>query len=154
MRVVLDTSGLFGLEQLPPDWEAFVTEGVLAELRRYGDRRAETLIPLLKVSQATSGSLAVVREAAGATGDSSRLSRTDMEVLALAYELKAPLVTDDYSIQNLAAVLKVEYIPRNMKGIAKVVRWNYLCTGCGRVFRESHPDCPVCGSPLRTTRRR
>lgn len=150
----MDTSALFGLEQVPPDWEAFVTEGVLAELEKYNDRRAENLIPMLKVSQATTASLSKVREAAKGTGDSSRLSRTDMEVLALAYELKAAVVTDDYSIQNLASVLGLEFMPMNMKGITKVVRWNYLCTGCGKVFKESHPDCPVCGSPLRTTRKR
>lgn len=145
---------MFGLEQVPPDWEAFVTEGVLAELEKYNDRRAENLLPMIKVSQATSASLTKVREAAKDTGDSSRLSRTDIEVLALALELKAAVATDDYSIQNLASVLGVEYMPMSMKGITKVVRWNHLCTGCGKVFKEPHPDCPVCGSTLRTTRRR
>ncbi|HNU36464.1 MAG TPA: PIN domain-containing protein [Methanomassiliicoccales archaeon] len=154
MKVVLDTSALFGLEQIPPDWEAYVTEGVLAELEKYNDRRAENLLPMIKVSQATSSALSKVKEAAKGTGDSSRLSRTDMEVLGLALELKAAVATDDYSIQNLASVLGIEYMPMNMKGITKVVRWNYLCTGCGKVFKEPQPDCPVCGSPLRTTRRR
>ncbi len=154
MKVVLDTSALFGLEQIPPDWEVFVTEGVLAELEKYNDRRAENLLPLIKISQATSASLSKVKEAAKGTGDSARLSRTDTEILALALELRAAVATDDYSIQNLASVLGIEYMPMNMKGITKVVRWNYLCTGCGKVFKEPHPDCPVCGSPLRTTRRR
>ncbi len=142
------------MEQVPPGWEAFVTEGVLAELEKYNDRRAENLLPAIKVSQATTASLSKVKEAARGTGDSSRLSRTDMEVLALALELRAAVVTDDYSIQNLAAVLGVEFMPMSMKGITKVLRWNYLCTGCGKVFKEPQPDCPVCGSPLRTTRRR
>lgn len=154
MKVVLDTSALFGLEQVPSDWEAFITEGVLVELEKYNDRRAENLLPTIKVSQATSAALSRVREAARGTGDASRLSKTDMELLALALELKATLATDDYSIQNLATVLGIEFLPMNMKGITKVVRWNYLCTGCGKVFKEPQPDCPVCGSPLRTTRRR
>lgn len=150
----MDTSALFGLEQVPPEWEAFVTEGVLAELEKYRDRRAENLLPLLKVSQATSQTVRKVMAAAKGTGDSARLSSVDVEVLALAMELEAVVITDDYSIQNLATVLKVAYRPSGMKGITKVVRWNYLCTGCGKVFKEQHPDCPVCGSPLRTTRRR
>ena len=154
VKVVLDTSALFGLEQVPPDWDAYVTEGVLAELEKYNDRRSENLLHTIKVSQATSGSLSKVREAAKGTGDVARLSRTDTEVLALALELKAAVATDDYSIQNLASVLGIEFIPMSMKGITKVVRWNYLCTGCGKVFKEPQPDCPVCGSPLRTTRRR
>ncbi len=150
----MDTSALFGMEQVPEGWEAFVTEGVLEELEKYGDRRAENLLSVLKVSQATSASVTRVREAARRTGDCARLSPVDVEVLALAYELRAAVVTDDYSIQNMASVLGIEYIPRSMKGIRKVVHWNYLCTGCGKVFREQHPDCPVCGSPLRTTRKR
>jgi UPF0271 protein len=64
------------------------------------------------------------------------------------------VATDDYSIQNLATVLKVEYLPMGMKGITRVIRWNHICTGCGKVFKEQHPDCPVCGYPLRTTRKR
>ncbi|MDD1771729.1 MAG: nucleic acid-binding protein [Methanomassiliicoccales archaeon] len=154
MKVVLDTSALFGLEQVPPEWEAFITEGVLTELEKYGDRRAENLLAVLKVSQATSQTVRKVMQAAKGTGDSARLSPVDVEVLALALELEAVIITDDYSIQNLATVLKVAYRPSGMKGITKVIRWNYLCSGCGKVFKEQHPDCPVCGSPLRTTRRR
>lgn len=150
----MDTSALFSLEQVLPGWEAFITQGVLDELEKYGDRRADHLLSILKVSQATSRTVGTVLKAAKGTGDSARLSPVDLEVLALALELKASVVTDDYSIQNLAAVLGVEYIPVGLKGITRVIRWNYLCTGCGKVFKEEHPDCPICGSPLRTTRRK
>jgi len=150
----LDTSALFSLEQVLPGWEAYITQGVLDELEKYGDRRADHLLSVLKVSQATSRTVGTVLKAAKGTGDSARLSPVDVEVLALALELKASVVTDDYSIQNLAAVLGVEYIPVGLKGITRVIRWNYLCTGCGKVFKEEHPDCPICGSPLRTTRRK
>lgn len=150
----MDTSALFSLEQVLPGWEAFITQGVLDELEKYGDRRADHLLSVLKVSQATSRTVGTVLKAAKGTGDSARLSPVDVEVLALALELKASVVTDDYSIQNLAAVLGVEYIPVGLKGITRVIRWNYLCTGCGKVFKEEHPDCPICGSPLRTTRRK
>ena len=150
----MDTSALFSLEQVLPGWEAYITQGVLDELEKYGDRRADHLLSILKVSQATSRTVGTVLKAAKGTGDSARLSPVDVEVLALALELKASVVTDDYSIQNLAAVLGVEYIPVGLKGITRVIRWNYLCTGCGKVFKEEHPDCPICGSPLRTTRRK
>jgi UPF0271 protein len=154
VKVVLDTSALFSLEQVLPGWEAYITQGVLDELEKYGDRRADHLLSILKVSQATSRTVGTVLKAAKGTGDSARLSPVDLEVLALALELKASVVTDDYSIQNLAAVLGVEYIPVGLKGITRVIRWNYLCTGCGKVFKEEHPDCPICGSSLRTTRRK
>jgi UPF0271 protein len=77
-----------------------------------------------------------------------------MEVLALALQCKALLMTDDYSIQNLARVLKVDYRAVGMKGIKEVVKWTYRCTGCRREWDENYPDCPVCGSPLRSARSR
>jgi len=75
-------------------------------------------------------------------------------VLALALDLKAELLTDDYSIQNLARVMGVRYRGVGMKEIKEVVRWKYRCTGCRKEWDENYPDCPICGSPLRSSRSR
>jgi UPF0271 protein len=75
-------------------------------------------------------------------------------VLALAVELKAVLMTDDYSIQNLARAMGIEYRAVGMKGIKELVQWKYRCTGCRREWDVNHPDCPVCGSALRSSRSR
>jgi UPF0271 protein len=153
-RLVLDTSALFSMEDLPRDADVFVTPSVLEELRKYEDRRVERWGELLRTSEASKASIKKVREAAGRTGDIARVSPTDVEVLALAIDLGAILLTDDYSIQNLAAYLGVPYRPVGLKGIRKVLKWRYKCTGCGRVFDKEMPECPVCGSPLRTVRSR
>jgi endoribonuclease Nob1 len=151
MDYVLDTSALFSMQDLPPGDRCFTTPGVIRELEKYGDRRADLWGEMLKVSEPTTGSLRKVREAASRTGDSTRLSPTDMEVLALALELEAQVLSDDYSLQNLAAYLGVPFRPVGLKGIKDLRRWRWRCIGCGRIFEKEMPDCPVCGSKLKST---
>jgi len=151
VKLVLDTSALFSMQDLPTDGEAFTTPGVLKELERFGDKRAELWGDLLRVSEPTSPSLKKVREAASRTGDSTRLSPTDAEVLALALELEAVVLTDDYSLQNLATYLGVPYRPVGLKGIKDLRKWRWRCVGCGKIFDKEMPDCPICGSKLKST---
>ena len=95
-------------------------------------------------------SLEAVREAARKTGELNELSEADVEILALAYELGGVLFTDDYNLQNIAKTLGIEF--RTLKrGIKRVIRWNYVCIGCGKRFSEMPPEgiCPDCGSPVR-----
>jgi UPF0271 protein len=46
----------------------------------------------------------------------------------------------------------IEYETVGLKGIKKLVKWKVRCTGCGRIWDKEYPECPVCGSPLRTVR--
>ncbi|WP_297471284.1 type II toxin-antitoxin system VapC family toxin [Thermococcus sp.] len=105
--------------------------------------KVRVLAPSLK-------SIEAVKDAARETGELNELSEADVEVLALAYELKGILLTDDYNLQNIARTLGIEF--RTLKrGIKRVIRWNYVCIGCGKRFREMPPEgvCPDCGSPVR-----
>ena len=100
-------------------------------------------------------SIEAVKEASRKTGELSELSDADIEVLALAYELKGVLFTDDYNLQNIAKTLGIEF--KTLKrGIKRVIRWNYVCIGCGKRFKEMPPGgvCPDCGSPVRLLPRR
>ncbi|NLI74385.1 MAG: nucleic acid-binding protein, partial [Euryarchaeota archaeon] len=90
--------------------------------------------------------------AASKTGDDARLSPVDMEILAIAIDVKGMILTDDYSIQNLAKVLGLEYKSIGTKGIKEIFTWKYRCRGCGRIFNENMDDCPICGSALRSIR--
>ena len=90
--------------------------------------------------------------ASHSTVDSIRLSSVDIDLLALAKDMDATILTDDYSIQNTAKFLGIKYKAVGLKAIKKLVKWNYKCLGCGKVFDKEMPDCPVCGSKLRTTR--
>jgi len=154
MRLVVDTSALFSMENLPPDVEVHVTPGIVAELRKYKDRRLAYWEHALQVSEPSKESVEEVTRRAEETGDSRRLSQTDIDIIALARDLGAKILTDDYSIQNLARFMGVDYGTVGLKGIGKVLKWKLRCTGCGRVWEVEHRECPVCGSPLRSTRAR
>lgn len=154
MLRVLDASALLTGRQFPGD--LVTVAGVLREVRRHGltpplEAILETQV---RVLQPAAEAQARVRAAGQATGDAPRLSPTDCELLALALELGATLVTDDYSIQNLCRTLAISYEPVLLPGIREAWRWSYRCTGCGRTWPEWHGECPTCGSPLRTSRPR
>ncbi len=107
-----------------------------------------------------------IREAAKRTGDDGRLSKADEEILALALELNADreslLLTDDYSIQNVAKEVGIPYSSIIQEGIKEKFRWRYRCEGCGRFFegnkdkdkRKEKRKCPICGSELKKVRSR
>ncbi len=90
----------------------------------------------------------IVTEKAKSTGDYFRLSQADIDLLAKALELSGTLVTDDYSIQNVAAHLGIETQPIQQARIKRVLKWRRRCVGCGRLY-ESEAICPVCGSNVK-----
>jgi UPF0271 protein len=89
-----------------------------------------------------------IERAARETGDFAELSRTDIRLVAAAFELDGRLVTDDYAMQNVAEKLEVpvEFIAQD--GITEQRDWTFQCQGCGREFDENHDRCPICGSEL------
>ncbi|WP_457741789.1 type II toxin-antitoxin system VapC family toxin [Thermococcus sp.] len=133
--------------------EGFTTPKVVEEVKDSRSRLfLESLISAgkVKVLVPSKESIEAVKEAAKRTGELNELSDADLEVLALAYELKATLLTDDYNLQNVAKTLGIEF--KTLKrGIKRVIRWNYVCIGCGKRFSEIPPEgiCPDCGSPVR-----
>ena len=135
------------------DVEGFTTPKVVEEVKDPESRLfLESLISAgkVKVLVPSKESVEVVMEAARRTGELNELSEADVEVLALAYELKATLLTDDYNLQNIAKTLGIPF--KTLKrGIKRVIRWNYVCIGCGKRFSEMPPEgvCPDCGSPVK-----
>lgn len=89
-------------------------------------------------------------------GDSFKLSETDKQLLALALELKASgyipqIVTDDYSIQNVATKMDIGFLPLATLGIKRHIEWIKYCPAC---FREYAPEkkikeCLICGTELK-----
>jgi UPF0271 protein len=89
-----------------------------------------------------------IERAARETGDLAELSRTDIRLVAAAFELDAHLVTDDYAMQNVADRLEVRVEVIDREGISEQRDWVFQCAGCGREFDDNHDRCPVCGSEL------
>ena len=97
-----------------------------------------------------------VKSLAGSSGDLSVLSETDLEVVALALELKNEgcdpvVVSDDYSLQNLCTLLKINFKPMMTKGISEEFWWFLYCPACGATYKQSLRStiCQVCGHQLK-----
>ncbi len=155
MKFVLDASAILSGKEFSAEHELHSSPKILDEVRPGRMRRhLDYLIESgLKVMSPSHETIADVRKCASDTGDIGRVSEADIEILSLAKELEAVLLTDDYSIQNIATVLEIKYQGVAQEGITETIEWRYRCKGCGRYWQEKHDSCPVCGSELKTTRR-
>ena len=94
-----------------------------------------------------------VLDVAQRTGDDSRLSQADVSVIALALDMSAVLVTDDYSIQNVARTMDIDFLPIEQDGIKEVWGWHWLCNKC-RKEMEGPGECFICGGEAVKKRRK
>ncbi|WP_054846581.1 NOB1 family endonuclease [Sulfuracidifex tepidarius] len=80
----------------------------------------------------------------------STLSKADISVLALALELRPCLVlTDDFSLQNVLRLMGIEYKSVKVKGsVNDVKEFQYICEGCGKIYKHKVPECEICGSTV------
>lgn len=109
----------------------------------------------LRVEPVDVSQIKSVLDAARHTQDIDKLSETDIQVIAKAKEHGATIVTDDYAIQNVAAVLGIKVRPLMQKKIRSVYVGVRKCAGCGHKS-ESDTICPVCGTAtkrMKSTRR-
>lgn len=102
-----------------------------------------------------------VKASANRVGDSFFLSETDLQLLALALELKAEgctpqIVTDDYSIQNVATQNGIEFVSLATFGIRRLLEWVRYCPACHREYPADYNStkCEVCGTALKRKPRR
>ncbi len=152
MKRVLDASALLTGRQF--SGELHTVPEVLRAVRRHGLTAplAAFLETHVLVSSPSPASADRVSAASATTGDAPRLSRTDAALLALALDLGATIVTDDYSLQNVAQSLGIPFEAVMERGIRERWTWSYRCTGCRRTWPEWHAECPTCGARLRTAR--
>ncbi len=98
----------------------------------------------IRVEDAKKEFVKKVIKVAGKTGDIERLSDADIKLLAKALEVDGVIVTDDYSIQNVAKRLGIRYENVMQKGIEKEFKWIRVCKGCRQITERE--ICEVCGS--------
>jgi UPF0271 protein len=103
----------------------------------------------------------LAKESANRVGDSFFLSETDMQVLALALELRAQkctpsIITDDYSIQNVATKAGIDFVSLATFGISRLFEWVRYCPACHREYlpEDKSTSCLVCGTRLKRKPRR
>lgn len=110
----------------------------------------------LMISNPKSSVLQEILEASRKVGDMRYLSEADLQVLALALELKgrglSPLIiTDDYSIQNVANKIDVAFTSLLTFGIKFRFKWILYCPACFRKYPSDYKfkSCEVCGTALK-----
>lgn len=164
MKLILDSSAVlnnfqlnnFQLNNFQPgiDNEIIVPDSVAHELKSdEGKEKLKTLLALgAELERPSEKFLMRTKDVAESIGELGRLSDTDLEVIALALEKKACVVSDDYSIENICSYAGIDFLPVSTKGIKRVFKYRYRCTGCGRYYKRCYEECPVCGSTLRARR--
>ncbi len=97
-----------------------------------------------------------VEESATETGDILYLSKADILVLALAAQLKdegctPTVVTDDYSMQNVASKNNISFTSLATFGIRYRLQWQIYCPACRQKYPSNykHIDCQICGTKLK-----
>ena len=153
MEYVIDTSVLLQGGELPPG-ETWVTTPEADNEISPGGRNARKWATWkeigLHVVSASPEALVRVRGVARAAGNENRLSAADCSLLALAWERRATILSDDLTILDVARRMRVIGKPVHGKGISGTIAWESRCSGCGRQMDNDGPkECQICGSPVR-----
>jgi endoribonuclease Nob1 len=159
--MVLDTSAFIGgldpftirEEQVaPPMGEEEVKRNSMT-LLRFGTAVESGRLKLFGPSQQFLGQ---VKACATSLGDSFFLSETDVQVLGLALEIRSrgdvpTIVTDDYSIQNVATQLGLSFVSLATFGIKRVLTWIRYCPACHKTYPANckAKECQICGTELK-----
>ena len=100
----------------------------------------------LKIIDPPSKSEKYIKEKAQKTGDLDVLSEIDLKILALGYELRGIIISDDFAIQNVALYIGLEAISCNGNKIKELRKWRYKCSACNLITNNKEKSCNVCGS--------
>ncbi len=110
----------------------------------------------VKVKTPEDSFLNKVKASANVVGDTFFLSDVDLQVLALALELKSKghnplIVTDDYSIQNVANQMGIPFASLSTFGIRFRLQWIRYCPACHKKYPADYKSrkCEVCGTELK-----
>ena len=159
--VVLDTSAFVaGFDPFSINEEQYTVPMVREEIRENSIAwiRFKTAVDNGKIKVVTPDTafLDRVKTSATAVGDTVFLSETDVQVLALALELKTEgystlLVTDDYSMQNVANQMNVQFTSLATFGIRFRLQWVRYCPACHKKYPPDHKFkiCQICGTELK-----
>jgi UPF0271 protein len=158
---VLDATALIqGLTPTALSHDAFTVPAVIDEVNADPvlSIRIEAAIAsgTMKYRLPSGGSIAAISEIVRDLGEEESLSETDLELLALAIELRTEgwdvsLISDDYAIQNVSTKIGIPFVTVAASGITLVFTWSLFCPACRRTYPhgKSKITCPVCGTTLK-----
>ena len=149
---VLDATSFYAGVPFSSQEKSFTTPLVFEEIKHIKKNHGavQTLIDLgrLSIIEPEKKFTNIVLEKANQTGDLPSLSKEDVSVLALCIQIDGELITDDYTVSNVAKHLDLRVIPIMTKGISKVLDSEYFCPACNKVQKKMS-SCPICGSKLK-----
>lgn len=153
---ILDTSAILSGKPINFNEAEIVTTSKVSDELTPGGRDYQNFQFLkekgLSILSPNKDTLEEVQKVSNKTGDQYRLSKTDIEIIALALDLQKDknkeviILTDDYSIQNLSNELKIKFESISQPGITKRFKWGSRCRGCGKRFKDNVKICPICGA--------
>lgn len=152
---ILDTSAILsGILAKQLEGNVWVTEEVLSEIKQFEfNILVNTYIEtgILNIGYPSISSIHKVINVAVKLGEISVLSKADISILALGIDLflqgeDVIILTNDYSIQNVALELGLKYKPVGKQKISRKITWLHYCQDCGYSARVIANLCPKCGS--------
>jgi UPF0271 protein len=154
---VLDASGIIGGFYSKKSLN-FITSQVIREIK---DLKSEMTLQSaiddgnVRIKEPDIEDIKQVEKVIRKSGDISRLSQVDRDVVALGLTLRRnnlspTVVTDDYSMQNVLKIMGIPYRGVLTRGIEYVVEWVKVCKGCKKKYPKDHAssECEICGSPI------
>ena len=157
---IIDTSAILSGKSINLDNAIMITTSGVCDEFQPGGRDYQIFQFLIEkgltIHYPSKKSIDKIRNISNETGDVDRLSETDVEVLSLALDIntdsnkEAIILTDDYSIQNIAHTLNMKFESISQRGITKKFIWSHRCLGCGKNFKENLKICPICGSATKS----
>jgi|YNPBryantNP2012_1023418.scaffolds.fasta_scaffold11356_3 UPF0271 protein len=153
--IIVDTSAVLSGKPLTFNDAAMTTVPSIQEEIRKGGRSSRNLEYLINTGLNTEApstrSISIIKKTAERTGDLDRLSKTDVELLALALDYRnndydVTILTDDYSIQNISETLHINFQGLNQRGITKKFKWIRQCPGCRKKYNKNIKTCHICGA--------
>ena len=157
---LLDASAIIAEPSLDLNAKLITTGKILSELKSMetkGLALHALMTEQLEIREPKEERLKEIEALVSEKGFKTKLSVQDRELLALALQLsreKADLLvlTDDFSIQNFLAILKIPFESVHDKGIEKIMEFSLECIGCGKKYAFSDKlagKCLHCGSRVR-----
>lgn len=149
LRLVLDASAFIG-GFLPGDDEYLTVHDVVNELKdEHSKERFSYFVNSgkIKILEPKKELLEQVKIHSENTGD--KLSSTDMKLIALSLETDSAIMSEDYGIQNICSILGIKFISIRESGIKKIIRWEYRCIGCKKIFSKETAICDNCGNLIK-----
>jgi len=135
-----------------PDVKEELTKSSMAKIRLNTAIRAGRL----RLLEPDADAMKKAKEASREIGDLLSLSEVDMKILALAMQLREEgytptIITDDYSIQNVAKKLALNYETVATHGIKFHLKWLLYCPACHKKYPPDYnfENCENCGTKLK-----